>query len=353
VNFNVVASPRYNLRKSLERRERKMTTVPIPDQPGKFEVLFNGTALSCFHDIDCPGAGVCAINQTWQVTPGGWCMCFAKGGLKGDNCNELCDSGVSRSIILALVVAMSLMVSFIAIAALISRCKIATRIFRRDATVLNVILVSLTIGSAFMIVYSSITLVNTVGFSTFFDVIEVQGRTLRRNSQSQEYLSGISLMLATCFNVNVPLLLPLMWLDIASGAFKLKKRAVRAVEGLSCSFCCVVCFVQCPLYILAVSNYLGQLAYYGGIISIIWYVVYAFIILVNVWAATKVLIVKGDLRKRPETEANSRLLAFVNRVLIAAMALIIACAFTIGFIVGAQPRNVRLHTFVRTVRAPD
>jgi hypothetical protein len=315
-----------------------MTTVPIINSPGKFQVLFNGTQLRCFHDTDCPGAGICAINQTWSVQPGGWCMCYSRAGLTGDFCNQVCEIGTARIVLACFVVIVGLIITIVGGLALIS----VIGDTKRDTwSVLNLTLLSITTGSLLTIAYELCTFATTLGFPSFYEVLFIGSREMRRSPQQLEYATFILLVLSQCVTVCAPLLLPLVWIDLANGALNLKKRSIRFVKAISITSCLVTCFVQFPLYVLAATNFQGGVEYYGNISANIWYAIYGFITLANLAAATKILVVFKAIKDRPRSEVNVRIETLLARVLKAASLLVMNYAVFIGLIVGAQARQVR------------
>jgi len=269
-------------------------------------------------------------------------MCNSRAGLAGDDCSAICELGVARIVIGVMVLLLSSCITVVGAIALrwsmMRRQRVADNL-----NVLNMLLVSLTLGSFMMFVYVIILLVSTSGFPAHYLVVVSQGRELRRNPQEMDTAVFILLVLAQCISVNAPLMLPLVWIDLTNKVFKFRKRSVTAIKVMSTLFCCLVCFVQFPLYVLAASNYQGQVAYWGEIAATIWYVVYGFLILVNFVAAVNVAGVRREVASRPQTETTERFLLLLNRVLITASLLVVFFSILIGLIVGAQARQVSLN----------
>lgn len=273
-------------------------------------------------------------------------MCFTKGGLAGNNCDEICELGQARLAIGIIVMVLALGVALLAIGAILGQCA-RRQTWRKWMTALNITLVSIGLGSVFLIVYHLMSFMVTMAFaSNFVITVSEDGRELRRPSQDGEYAAFVMLVLTQCVSVNAPLLLPLIWLNLANALFNFRRRSIRAVHVISVVFCCVVCFVQFPLYILAANNYQGNLVYYGEIAANIWYAVYGFIILINLIAALRIAFVKRALKKRPNSDQNQRFLQIIDRVFKAAIALILNFTCLIGLIYGAQERQVSFNVLL-------
>ena len=191
-----------------------------------------------------------------------------------------------------------------------------------------------------MIAYVITSLINSLGFAVYFQVLEVDGQELRRNPQEHEYATNILLVLAQCISIIAPLLLPLVWIDLANAAFTFRRRSICAVKCIPIAFCFLVCFVQFPLYVLAANNYEGGVESYGDIASAIWYVVYGFLIFINVFAALRVFVVRRTVAQRPKSEMNQRFVKLLIRIYRAAILLVITFSLAIFLIYESQPRDV-------------
>ncbi|HYE76041.1 MAG TPA: hypothetical protein VEF04_22030 [Blastocatellia bacterium] len=207
---------------------------------------------------------------------------------------------------------------------------------------LNTTLLSLGTGSAFLLAYSAMLFVVTIGFADNFVVIaDSSGRVLRRNSQRLENATAIVFAIAQGLSAIAPLLLPLLWIELAGVIFDFRRRGARAVHIVSTVFCGLVCFVQIPLYVLSVNDDQGRFRVLGEIAPRILYVVDGFIILVNLIAALRIVFAIRAVRTRPQSEANDRFLKLLRRVSRAAVALIINYVCAIGLIIAAHEGQKR------------
>ena len=165
---------------------------------------------------DCPGAGICAINQTWSGRPGGWCMCNTLVGLYGNDCRELCSQGI-------VVVTMAVIVTVFGFTTSCSGAYFGYRNLRRNShhnisqAVLFTWLFSM-IGLFFFGVSGVIALLNTVGFQRIWEITEVSGRIIRRVPMSLDAIGFILFGVAACFGTCSLFVLCLAWVSLAEAS---------------------------------------------------------------------------------------------------------------------------------------
>jgi hypothetical protein len=254
----------------------------------------------------------------------------------------MCELGLARLIIAILIVLISMPVAVIGILALTN--SIRSRFHAsRIVNVLNLTLFTLTLGSLTLSAYVITSMFNTLGFATNYKVLFMKSREIRRTSPELDSATFILLVLAQCISANAPLLLPLVWIDLANAVFKFRRRSIRFVKVSSVVFCGVVCFVQFPLYVFMADDFQGKIVQYGEIVGIIWYVVYGFLVILNLIAALTVMWARSAIVSRPKSDANARFVALLNRVFTAAILLSVNYTVAIGLIVATQGRNARTY----------
>ena len=155
---------------------------------------------------DCPGSGICAINQPWSGRPGGWCMCNTFVGLTGAQCNDICSQG-------AMILAMSCINTILGLSSgsvcLYFGCYTIKRTTWANPVIVTMIFSGL--GSFLFVAFSIVGMVNSVGFRTFATLSVVNGRELRRSPQSLDSSVFSLYACAACLGACAFFVLPLAW----------------------------------------------------------------------------------------------------------------------------------------------
>jgi hypothetical protein len=182
--------------------------------PGKVEVLFNGQARSCFDDTFCPGAGICAINQTWAAKPGGWCMCLTKFGLTGLNCNQWCAHAYALFFINLVGCFVGLVLAIIAAYFLVAMLR---QPHSRSLTPVTLTLVFAFVGSLCFVIGPMLAMCTGIGFPAFYALYldPSTGHTLKRSTQQLESATSTVFALAYCLSTCTIVVLPLTWIDVS------------------------------------------------------------------------------------------------------------------------------------------
>ena len=165
--------------------------------------------------VDCPGAAICALNQTWQADPQvGMCMCNTWFGFTGGDCTRFCSQGQA---ILGVYIT-TIVLGFIAgiWGAHLLRRYIQAHQKRglinsiSPLVVLNLFLASL--GAFSLSIGTIITAVLTSGFPiTYVLVPAPYGGANKRIEQTSDVVSFVFIGVGYCLSVCAPLLLPLTW----------------------------------------------------------------------------------------------------------------------------------------------
>jgi hypothetical protein len=265
-----------------------MEVVPNPSRPGKFQVLLGGVAIPCYHDTQCPGAAVCAINQTWGAGPEGNCMCVTRGGNGGKNCDEICgENGVMILLISLCIIMISLLSSGFGSYALFQLWKYKEE---RKINPVTMVLLTSTFGSWFYFFYICCSLSMSIGFSSFYAVIpdpRGSGRILKVIPQTLDTSVNVFLGLGTCIGLDALIFLPLYWWDLARRVVKLRQNATTALYTISSLCILLVTGVQFPLFIIAVASYRELILLIGPMVNKIWNAPLSLIIFLDLLAIWK------------------------------------------------------------------
>jgi hypothetical protein len=184
-----------------------------PNHEGTLLVLFNGTSVRCYHDTDCAGAGICAINQKWAGESGGWCMCNTKWGMTGLNCDEWCDQAVA---ILVVNILMFIFSSAVAIVSFYLLFLMMRRISHRKFNPVSLTLLFTGFGSLFFAICSILITVNTILFPMTNVPMNVEMRIVKRVPRSLEFTVSAMVVLSFCVSQCAIVMLPLTWIDVRS-----------------------------------------------------------------------------------------------------------------------------------------
>ena len=209
------------------------------------------------YQIDCPGAGICAKNQRWQVNPvEGMCMCNTGYGFIGASCDEFCEEAIATIAVDVIAGTASLGLAILSGVMLwrLHRARIRPILHRffgccpeeptskqsstrsspqqppsmppsvtdnktaSSPTVVDAVLVCCFLGMTLHTVGSILNCVFYAGFASLYTVvIPLPTRLLRvgwkRPPQSIDYAYGIIDALASCISISAVVLLPLTWVS--------------------------------------------------------------------------------------------------------------------------------------------
>jgi len=291
----------------------------VPYKEG-FEVLFNGAAVPCYNDTDCPGAGICALNQTWSGRPGGWCMCNTLGGLAGAKCNEICSQGTAILVMNVLNALLCLSIVTVCVYFVHEICK------RQAKRITNPVIVALILaglGSLVSCVYSLVACVSTIGFRDFARVVVVGGRAIRRMPQSFDSAVFILNGLGGCLGICSVVVLPLAWIELANRGLRLRKTAVITVNLWVLAFTLVLLCVQLPLYVLSAHNFRVQALKWVEILAIVWYIVLGSTAFANIIAFAAMTRLQRRRLAGPASNSKSKVDLIIDRIQKTSFALVI------------------------------
>ena len=159
---------------------------------------------------DCPGMGICAINQTWAAHPGGWCMCHTAAGLVGAQCTDICANGAVQLFV-------NIFNVLLGIGTAAFCAYVGYRLFETTSekithqAILTLIFAGL--GELFFGVWACVAMCVTTGFRSFAVPVLLQGRELRRVPQSSSTASFTLGILATCIGTCAVFILPIAWVS--------------------------------------------------------------------------------------------------------------------------------------------
>jgi hypothetical protein len=159
---------------------------------------------------ECPGAGICAINQTWSAVPGGWCMCPL--GLAGANCDQLCPFGQWG---LALAMMELILALFLSGLALLNAWRLFSSTQKGSKPPLPILCILAFSGTGCLVfaIHSIISSCNTMGFAMFYREYVVGGRQVRRTPTEADFAVYILYGLGACVGVCSLFVLPLTWVS--------------------------------------------------------------------------------------------------------------------------------------------
>jgi len=302
-----------------------MEVIDDPNHAGKLLVLFNGTQLSCYHDTDCPGAGICAINQTWAWESGGHCMCNTKNGLTGLDCDEWCGEAVAVLVInlLASIIAAIATCLSIYLLASIMRHKLNRRI-----TPVVITLMFTGIGSICFLIGAILSAMSALGFPSLYIVVEIQGRLLRRMPQAFDYAVFVLFTLAFCISLCSIVILPLTWIDIAKRSLVLKKSQTSLVIGWSIVSVLVVLAMELPFCILSIERFRTEGLKWSLAVSIGYTIIFTSVFVLNSIALILITRIK---RTQESSGMTAGMLNFMRRIQISSFQLAITSVLSVGF----------------------
>jgi hypothetical protein len=279
--------------------------------------------LECYDDTDCPGAAICAINQTWMDNSiGAKCMCLTKYGFTGPLCKDWCAQGNMIMAVNSLVVIIAVCILFSAIVVI---HKARKSLPWWPLTPVMVTLIFVVCGSVFLGFGATLGLIRTVGFATFFIVMQDEtGRELRRIPPAIEYVRNSMFSLGYCLTMGVAVVLPLIWLDLAEGALKLRRSQAKAITLFSVFFLLLLIIFQVPLYILVASSELLKSNNWSFAVIGLWSVVNFFVIILNILA-----LIRVTKARRNSSHLDQRIDKLMSRIQITSVQLIILAVATV------------------------
>lgn len=197
--------------------------------------------------IDCPGAGLCAINQTWQIQKAnGQCTCNTWAGFTGTSCFDWCGQAYGIIFVNSIAICLALIALTMAITFLALKFKdqYKTQIWARPSvrrarnapgatagrTLVDPVTLTLILGAItglLTIIGNCTGLVFNLGFRSLYVVIEGHDGRVRKVMPSEfQKVNIFFTALAYCCSACTINVIPLTWVSFRQDALRKQTRPV-------------------------------------------------------------------------------------------------------------------------------